>query len=75
MVRTVHCHVITNVMVVTTITVPVIKGVNQVGGETTVNNVMYYHYSIVNHFFWIHLLNTLRLDNDTISMCLSYSQN
>ena len=51
MVRTVHCHVTTNVMVVTTITVHVIKAVNQVGGETTVNNVMYYNYRIVNHFF------------------------
>ena len=47
MVRTVHCHVTTNAMVVTTITVPVIKGVNQVGRETTVNNVIYYNYTIM----------------------------
>ena len=47
MVRTVHYHVTTIVMVVTTITVPVIKGVNQVGRETTVNNVMYNNYTIM----------------------------
>ena len=38
--RTVHKHVTTNVMVVTTLTVPVIDDVNQAGRETTVNNVM-----------------------------------
>ena len=38
-------------MAVTTLTVFVIEGVNRVGGETTVNNVMYYNYRIVNHFF------------------------
>ena len=39
--RTVILHVTTNVMVVTTLTVPVIEDVNLAGRETTVNNVMY----------------------------------
>ena len=42
MVSTVHKHVTTNVMVVTTLMVSVIEDVNQAGGETTVNNVMIY---------------------------------
>ena len=46
MVRTVHRHVTTNVMVVTRCTVTVIGDVNQDGGEATVNIVM-------------HLLNTI----------------
>ena len=38
--RTVYKHVMTNVMVVTTSMVPVIKDVNRAGKETTVNNVI-----------------------------------
>ena len=41
MVRTVHRHVTTNVMVVTTLTVHVIGDVDQDGGEATVNIVMH----------------------------------
>ena len=41
MVKSVHCHVTTSALVVTTITVSVIKGVNRAGRETTVKNVMY----------------------------------
>ena len=43
MVRTVHKHVTTNVMVVTTPMVFVIEGVYQAGRETTVNEVMHIH--------------------------------
>ena len=45
MVKTVHCHVTTSALVVTTITVSVIKGVNRAGRETTVKNVMYFNYT------------------------------
>lgn len=38
--RTVSRDVTTNVMVVTTITVPVIEGVSRAGRETTVKNVI-----------------------------------
>ena len=41
MVRTVHKHVMTIVMVVTKSMVPVIGDVNRAGEEATVNNVMY----------------------------------
>ena len=47
MVKTVHCHVTTSALVVTTITVPVIKGVNRAGRDTTVKNVMYFNYTII----------------------------
>ena len=40
MVRTVHLHVTTNVMVVTTSMVSVIEGVNRAGEESTVKNVI-----------------------------------
>ena len=47
MVKNVHCHVTTSALVVTTITVPVIKGVNRAGRETTVKNVMYFNYTLM----------------------------
>ena len=46
MVRTVHKHVTTNVMVVTTLTVSVIDDVNRAGRETTVKKVIYLNYII-----------------------------
>ena len=45
--RTVHKHVRTNVMVVTTLMVSVIEDVDRGGRETTVNNVMYLNYTII----------------------------
>ena len=47
MVRTVHLHVTPDVMVVTTPMVFVIEDVNLAGRETTVNNVMYLHNSMI----------------------------
>ena len=41
MVKTVHLHVTTNVIVVTTLMVFVTEGVNRAGRKTTVRNVMY----------------------------------
>ena len=55
MVRTVHKHVTTNVMDVTTLMVPVIKGVNRDGTETTVNNVTCLNYTIIYFFYEINL--------------------
>ena len=46
MVRPVHKHVTTNVMDVTTLTVPVIEGVSRAGRTTTVKKVIYLNYII-----------------------------
>ena len=46
MVRTVHNYVTTHVMVVTTLTVPVIEDVSQAGKMTTVKKVIYLNYII-----------------------------
>ena len=46
MVRTVHKSVTTNVMVVTTLTVPVIEDVSRAGRKTTVKKVIYLNYII-----------------------------
>ena len=51
--RTVHKHVSTNVMDVTTSMVPVIEGVNRAGRETTVNNVICLNYTIIYFFLEI----------------------
>ena len=50
MVRTVHKHVTTRVTVVTTLMVSVIEDVNRAGRETTVNNVMSLHNTIILSF-------------------------
>ena len=50
MVKTVHLHVTTNVIVVTTLMVFVIEGVNQAGWDTTVNNVMYIDNTMISFF-------------------------
>lgn len=46
MVRTVHKNVTTNVMVVTTLMVPVIEDVSRAGRKTTVKKVIYLNYII-----------------------------
>ena len=55
--KSVHCHVTTSALVVTTITVPVIKGVKRAGRETTVKNVLHffnvhYEYFLTRHVYY-----------------------
>ena len=50
MVKTVHKHVTTNVMVVTTLTVFVIEDVIQAGWDTIVKNIMYFDNTMFSFF-------------------------